>query len=146
MDVLRRALPERVVGHLVDRGADHGKPRGQGPLPGEVVEGRQQLAPAKVPRRAEDDHHRRVRDPVVVQAFREWVRGLLDLHFSGGTSPLTTAWHPNCGRIMASIRSPNVFSMRLRKRAKRDSVMTGAGTDSSIAASTVHRPSPVSWT
>src|SRR5437870_2200091 len=145
MDLVGRVLPERLVGQVVPRRSHNGKTCGQGALLGEVVQRRQQLAAAEVARGAEDDHDRRVGDAVVVETLREWVRGFLDPHFSDAAS-LTTAWPPNSCRIIASIRSPKVFSMRLRNRANSDSAITGVGTDSSIAASTVQRPSPVSST
>ncbi len=53
---------------------------------------------------------------------------------------------PNSLRIDASNLSVNESSSRERKRSISDSVITGAGTLSSIAASTVQRPSPESTT
>src|SRR5205823_5369730 len=145
MDLVGRVLAERLVGQVVPRRSHDGKTCGQGALLGEVVQRRQQLAAAEVARGAEDDHDRRVGDAIVVETLREWIRGFFDPHFSAAAS-LTTAWPPNCARIIASIRSPNVFSIRLRNRANSDSAITGVGTDSSMAASTVQRPSPVSST
>src|SRR5450756_410671 len=74
-DLLGRVLAERVVGHVVDRGADHREARRQQALLGEVVERRKQLAAAEVPGRAEDDHQAWLADVVVVQPFGEGVRG-----------------------------------------------------------------------
>src|SRR5438034_10329838 len=59
---------------------------------------------------------------------------------------LLTAWPPNWFRSAALTLAANDSSWREAKRAKRDSVITGAGTSSSIAAWTVQRPSPESWT
>src|SRR6266550_938816 len=145
MDLVGRVLPERLVGQVVPRRSHDGKTCGQGALLGEVVQRGQQLAAAEVAGGAEDDHDRRVGDAIVVETLREWIRGFFDPHFSAAAS-LTTAWPPNCARIIASIRSPNVFSKRLRNRANSDSAISGVGTDSSMAASTVQRPSPVSST
>src|SRR5256886_7109344 len=145
MDLVGRVLAERLVGQVDPRRSHDGKTCGQGALLGEVVQRGQQLAAAEVAGGAEDDHDRRVGDAIVVETLREWVRGFFDPHFSAAAS-LTTAWPPNCALIIASIRSPNVFSIRLRNRANSDSAITGVGTDSSIAASTVQRPSPVSST
>ncbi|MFW3115001.1 peroxidase BpoB [Mycobacterium haemophilum DSM 44634] len=53
---------------------------------------------------------------------------------------------PNCLRIADNTLAPNSKSWREAKRAYRAVVNTGAGTPSSIAAITVHRPSPLSDT
>src|SRR5438876_4679349 len=61
-------------------------------------------------------------------------------------SLLTTLWPPNCFRRAAQKRAEKFSLSRDSKRAKRLAAMTGAGTFSSIAAATVHRPSPESST
>src|SRR5581483_8415592 len=55
-----------------------------------------------------------------------------------------TACPPNWFRSAAFTLAANDSSWRDAKRAKRDIVMIGAGTSSSIAESTVQRPSPES--
>src|ERR1700693_1575780 len=146
-DLFRRVLAKRVVGQVVDLRAHHAEAGREQALLGEVVERGQQLAPAEVAGRAEDDHQARFAHAVVVEPLGERVGG--DHAHLWAASPfasVTTAWPPNWVRIIASMRSATVCSITLRNRAKRDSAMIGTGTDSSIAASTVQRPSPVSST
>ena len=69
MDLLRGVLAKCVLRDVVHGRADHGEPSGQRALLGEVVDRRQELAATQVSGRAEDDHHRRICDPVVVQSF-----------------------------------------------------------------------------
>ena len=57
-----------------------------------------------------------------------------------------TACPPNCCLSAASMRPAIGFSWRDRNRYCNAAVITGAGTASSIEASTVHRPSPESST
>ena len=166
-DDVSRVLAESVVVEVVDRGADDREPGGQQALLGQVVDGRQQLARAEVAGGAEDDHDQGVPNPIVMKPLGEWIGVYSGSRLS--SSPLAgevagrarrrgresgmdhffsvcTAWPPNWFLIIASILSANVSSIRLRNRANSECVMIGAGTDSSIAASTVQRPSPVSST
>ena len=57
-----------------------------------------------------------------------------------------TAWPPNSFRRAAMTLPPNESSWRERRRMSKDSVITGAGTSSSMASATVQRPSPESAT
>src|SRR5262249_40171800 len=57
-----------------------------------------------------------------------------------------SAWPPNSNRMAESKRSWNSASPRELKRSKSEAARTCAGTPSSIAASSVHRPSPESET
>src|SRR6185369_17710992 len=57
-----------------------------------------------------------------------------------------STWPPNSNRIAESRRSWNSASPRELKRSKSEAARTCAGTPSSIAASSVHRPSPESET
>ena len=57
-----------------------------------------------------------------------------------------TAWPPNWLRSAAFTLAANDSSCREAKRAKSESVIAGAGTLSSIAFTTVQRPSPESST
>src|SRR5260221_5642956 len=151
-DRIRGALAERIVRQIVDRRAHHREARRQQALLGQVVQRGQQLFAGEVSGAAEDDHDRGVRDAIVVQPLgkriplRHGAGGGAQTRAFSPLASVTTAWPPNWLRIIASMRSPNVFSMRLRNRANSDSAMIGTGTDSSIAASTVQRPSPVSST
>ena len=62
-------------------------------------------------------------------------------------SPLRiSTWPPNWNRIADSTFSANEWSWRERNRVNSEAAITSAGTDSSIAAITVHRPSPESCT
>src|SRR5205823_1574170 len=93
----------------------------------------------QVARRAEDDEHAGVgrlakREPV-------GERVLLS-HCSG----LFSRCPPNACRIAERTRSPQSASPREAKRLKSEAASTGAGTPSSTAACTVHRPSPESLT
>src|SRR5262249_59871874 len=57
-----------------------------------------------------------------------------------------SAWPPNSNRMAESRRSWNSASPRELKRSKSEAASTCAGTPSSIAASTGHRPSTESET
>src|SRR5262249_44760409 len=57
-----------------------------------------------------------------------------------------SAWPPNSNRMAGSRRSWDCGSPRELKRSKSEAASTCAGTPSSIAASSVHRPSPESET
>src|SRR5262249_29281751 len=57
-----------------------------------------------------------------------------------------TAWPPNWLRRGARTFAANESGRREWNRSNSDSAMTGAGTLSSIASSSVHRPSPESST
>ena len=115
----RRAFAELVRGEVVDGGADQTEPGRQQSLLGQVVERRQQLAVGEVPGRAEYHHHGGRGRAVLVQPFGERVgRGRRLRHLrSGAVSAVWTWWPPNWLRIMASIRSAKVSSIRLRKRS-----------------------------
>ena len=65
-DLFGRALAERFIGEIVDRGADDREARRQQALLGEVVERGQELATAQVAAGTEDDHEAWLTDPVVV--------------------------------------------------------------------------------
>ena len=56
------------------------------------------------------------------------------------------AWPPNCSRSAAETFAAKLSSWRDEKRANSAAAITGTGTSSLIASSTVHRPSPESWT
>src|SRR5260370_31237283 len=130
-DLLRRMLAERVIRQVDDRSAHHREAGGQQALLGEVVERRQQLAPAEVAGRAEDDHDARLADAVIVKPLSQGIRGGDGRHLWAASpfASVTTAWPPNWLRIIASMLSPNVFSLRLRKLANNDSASIGTGTD-----------------
>ena len=61
-----------------------------------------------------------------------------------GGPPAWTAWPPNWLRIAATAFIAGLSSWRELNRANREAAMTCIGTALSIAASTVHRPSPES--
>src|SRR5262249_35323019 len=61
-------------------------------------------------------------------------------------SGLFSRWPPKAWRIAERTRSPKSASPREAKRLNSDAASTGAGTPSSTAACTVHRPSPESLT
>jgi hypothetical protein len=81
-------LAKRVIRHVVDGRADHRKARGQQPLLGQVVDRGQELLAAQIAGGAEDDHDRRLGNPIVVQALRERVGlGLGDcVHFRAASA------------------------------------------------------------
>ena len=62
----------------------------------------------------------------------------------GGHSAAVTAWPPNWLRIAAIIFIAGLSSWRETNRANSEAVIAGSGTALSMAASTVHRPSPES--
>ena len=57
---------------------------------------------------------------------------------------MRNAWPPNWLRIAATAFIEGLSSWREEKRAKSDAAIAGRGTALSIAASTVHLPSPES--
>ena len=84
-----------------------------------------------------DVHGRRPRRGVV-RVVKDLELVLHDAGFS--------TWPPNSARIAERTLAVNSPSPRDSKRCQRAALMTGAGTDSLIAASTVQRPSPESET
>ena len=99
----------------------------------------------QVARGAEDDQRRRGRRGAVVLRGRPRLELLR--HAPGFRVLLRfRSWPPNCSRIAESTFSAKVCSCRERNRANSEAVSTSAGTASSIAACTVQRPSPESWT
>src|ERR1051325_3364188 len=88
------------------------------------LQGREDLLVGQVPGRTEEDERVRRR---------------------GGHDFFST-WPPNSNRMAESRRSWNSASPRELKRSKSEAARTCAGTPSSIAASSVHRPSPESET
>src|SRR5262249_38155956 len=127
-DRVVHVLAERLVAPVGARDADDRNV--QVAPPRHAIEGRKQLLARQIPGGPKNTHGSRTRC---------WL---------GHEAPSsgTTAWPPNWLRIIASILSAKVSSSRLLKRAKSDIAMMGAGTSSSMAASTVQRPSPVSST
>src|SRR6266568_2731974 len=110
---------------------------------GERVERGKELALRQVTRRAEDDERaggRRAPEPKPLQE-----RVLLLLLF-GDRRHCFSRCPPNACRIADRIRFANSASPRESKRSYRAAERTGAGTDSSIAALSVQRPSPESDT
>ena len=63
---------------------------------------------------------------------------------AGAAASVCTAWPPNWLRIAATAFIAGQSSWREVNRAKSEAAMTCIGTAWSIAASTVHRPSPES--
>src|SRR5581483_219973 len=113
----------------------------------QVVQGGQQLLEREIAGRAEEDDGICSRRKCCGRAEPKLGDGWRRRHGApAGDVPgssATTAWPPNSLRIIASILSANVSSWRLRNRANSEAAITVAGTSSSMAASTVQRPSPV---
>ncbi len=64
--------------------------------------------------------------------------------YDGSSAAPFTAWPPNWLRIAAIAFIAGESSCREANRANSEAAMAGTGTAWSIAASTVHRPSPES--
>src|SRR5581483_5184852 len=140
LDRLLHLRAELVVRQLRAGDADERESLGEH-VPGrQLVDGREELAVGQVPRRAEDDERAGVRGPWQPQPLEQRVSVA---HLS---STDLTACPPNWLRRAAFTFAANDSSCREAKRAKSASVIAGAGTLSSIAFSTVQRPSPESST
>src|SRR4051812_13800673 len=147
LDGLLHVLAEALVVLLGAGDADDGEPRRQEPPQHERVQRRHQLLVGQVAGRAEDHEGARIRGAPQRQALLERVDLLLlRLRRRGHCSGLLSRWPPKPFRIAERTRLPQSASPRDAKRSKSDDTSTGAGTPSSTAASTVHRPSPESLT
>src|SRR5213076_899841 len=124
LDALPGARPELLERPVRPRDADDGDV--EMPAPGHGVEGRKDLLVGEVAARPEDD------EPV----------GARRAHLPG---PFST-WPPNSNRMAESRRSWKSASPLEAKRSRSAAARTCAGTASSIAASSVQRPSPESDT
>src|SRR6266699_6368389 len=129
-------LPELLVGQRVlrRRGADDAVLLRQQPGRVQVEQAGQQLAPGQVAGRAEQH------DDVVV-----WFRRVVPAR-RHEPQAFFSACPPNSERIAERIFPVNAPRSLDSNRSYSEAAMTEAGTPSSTAASTVHRPSPESDT